>query len=122
MEALNIVNALVSIALGLVTIVSIVINIYQFFTSKEEKKNTKILVRAWQNQAEGLKNALLNISYNPNNFTNKQDVLSAINAVAQSAVSLDKAMAEERFYSEDEVKEKKEETEKEMKKLFKLTT
>lgn len=121
MSALNIINVVVSISLGLITIISIAINIFQALSSRSEKHNTKLLVRVWQNQAEGIKNALLGIAYNPHNYSNKEDIASAVNAVAQSAVALDKAMTEERFYSDEEVKRKKEETEKEMQKLFKIS-
>jgi hypothetical protein len=107
------------------TIISFTLNlvlsglgIYQFVTSKKEEENTKSRVRDWQNHAEGVKNALLQISQNPSQYSDKGAVISAVSAVAQSAVTLDKVFVEERFYSDEDVKRKREEAEREIKDLF----
>lgn len=55
---------------------------------------------------------------NPNNYTNKNDIASAIQSLAQVATSFDDSFVEERFYTESEVKQKREDTIKEQKKLF----
>lgn len=94
------------------------IGIYQFVSAKKEEENTKGRIRDWQNQAEGIKNALLSIAQNPDQFTEKKDIASAVLGVAQSAVTLDKVFVEERFYPDEEVKKKREEAEKETKALL----
>lgn len=113
------------ITLDWITIISFVISlvfagitIYQIVSSKKEEENTKAKVKLWQKSAEGLKNGLLGVAMNPNNFTNKNDIASAVQSLAQVATSFDDSFVEERFYTEKEVKEKRETTLKEQKKLF----
>ncbi len=55
---------------------------------------------------------------NPNNYTNKNDIASVVQSLAQVATSFDDSFVEERFYTEKEVKEKREATIKEQRKLF----
>ncbi len=115
-----------------ITIISFVVNlvfagitIYQIVSSKKEEENTKAKVKLWQKSAEGLKNGLLGIAMNPNNYTNKNDIASAAQSLAQVATTFDDSFIEERFYTESEVKQKREDTIKEQKKLFesfKITT
>ena len=97
------------------TIISFVLNlflaglgIYQFIASKKEEENTKSKVKLWQKSAEGLKNGLIGIGVNPNNFTNKNDIAAAVQSLSQVASSFDESFVEERFYSEKEVKDKRE--------------
>lgn len=94
------------------------ITIYQIVSSKKEEENTKAKVKLWQKSAEGIKNGLLGIAMNPDKFTGKNDIASAVQSLAQVATSFDDSFVEERFYSEQEVKQKREDTEKEQKKLF----
>lgn len=108
-----------------ITIVSFTLNlvfagitIYQIVSSKKEEENTKAKVKLWQKSAEGLKNGLLGIAMNPSNYTNKNDIASAVQSLAHVATSFDDSFVEERFYTEKEVKEKRETTMKEQKKLF----
>ena len=68
--------------------------------------------------AEGLKNGLLGIAMNPNNYTDKNDIASALRSLSQVAASLDESFVEERFYTEKEVKQKREDSLKEQRKLF----
>jgi len=115
-----------------ITIISFVVNlvfagitIYQIVSSKKEEENTKAKVKLWQKSAEGLKNGLLGIAMNPNNYTNKNDIASAAQSLAQVATTFDDSFIEERFYTESEVKQKREDTIREQKKLFesfKITT
>ncbi len=104
----------------LTNIVLAFLSIYQFLASKKEEENTKSKIRMLQNQAEGIKNALLQIGQNSNAFSSKDDIAAAVTAVSQSAVTLDQAMVEERFYSETEIKQKRMEMEKQQKKLFSM--
>lgn len=90
------------------------------FVSRKDKESTKSIIRSWQNQAEGIKNALLGISYSPKEFTRREDIAKSVQGIAQSVIALDKAMTEERFYTDKEVKVKKEKAEEETKNLFKL--
>lgn len=94
------------------------ITIYQIVNTKKEEENTKAKVKLWQKTAEGLKNGLLGIAMNPNNFTNKSDIAAAVQTAAQVATSFDDSFVEERFYTEKEVKAKREATLAEQKKLF----
>ncbi len=94
------------------------LNILQFFQNKEKTDTIRNLTRSWQNHAEGLKNSLLNIAYGSEKFTNKSDVAAAIEAVAQNAVALDKALIQQRFNSDKEVKKKIEESEKATQAMF----
>ena len=94
------------------------LGIYQFVASKKEEENTKSKVKLWQKSAEGLKNGLIGIAVNPNNFTNKTDIAAAVQSLSQVASSFDESFVEERFYSEEEVKEKRETALKEQKKIF----
>ncbi len=113
------------ITLDWVTIVSFVANllfagitIYQIVSSKKEEENTKAKVKLWQKSAEGLKNGILGVAMNANNYTNKNDIASAVQSLAQVATSFDDSFVEERFYTEKEVKEKRETTIREQKKIF----
>lgn len=113
------------ITFGLVTILSFLINftfagitIYQVVSSKKEEENTKAKVKLWQKSAEGLKNGLLGVAMSSDNYTNKSDIASAIQSLAQVATSFDGSFVEERFYTEGEVKQKREDTMKEQEKLF----
>ena len=107
------------------TIISFILNLvlaglglYQYIDSKEEEENTKSKVKLWQKAMEGLKNGLLGVAMNPNNYTNKNDVASAVQSLAQVASSLDESFVKERFYSEGKVKAKREKAEEERKELF----
>lgn len=68
-----------------------------------------------------IKNGLINIAFNQNNFSNKNDIAAAIQSLSQVATSLDDSFVEERFYTEKEVKDKRESTIAEQKKLFNLS-
>lgn len=114
-----------TINIDLLTLFSFILNLilaglglYQYINSKKEEENTRAKVKLWQKAAEGLKNGLIHIAVNPNNFTNKTDIASAVQALSQTATSLDDSFVEERFYTEKEVKEKREETIRSQKKLF----
>ncbi len=109
---LNNIYLIIGIMLGL-------LNIYQLLIGHKERESVKSIIRGWQNQAEGIKNALLGIVYSQQNFSTTEDMKGAIQAISQSAVSLDKAMTEERFYTDKEVKNKKTKSEEEMKELLK---
>ncbi len=109
--SLNNIYLIVGIVLGL-------LNIYQFFMNKSEKSFTKSLVRSWQNHIEGIKNSLLQISQTPGHNLTKEGLSSSIQVLTQQAVALDKAMTEERFYKDSEVKKKREEIEKQFKELL----
>ena len=101
----------------ILSIILILLNIVQYFRNRDDKNILKNLARSWQNHAEGLKNALLNIAYS-NKYTNKEDVKAAVEAVAQSAVGLDKALVEQRFNTDDEVKKLREKTARQTKQFF----
>jgi hypothetical protein len=92
--------------------------IYQLASAKKEEENTKSKVRIWQNQAEGIKNSLLGIAQNPQQFSGKEDIARATQVAAQSAVAFDQSFVEERFYTDQEVKEKRERAEEEFKLLL----
>lgn len=94
------------------------IGLYQFISSKKEEENTKSKVKLWQKSAEGLKNGLINIAVSPDAFSNKNDIAKAVQSLSQIATSLDDSFVEERFYTEKEVKAKRESTIREQKKLF----
>ncbi|PJA50833.1 hypothetical protein CO168_02935, partial [Candidatus Shapirobacteria bacterium CG_4_9_14_3_um_filter_36_12] len=79
------------------------ITIYQIVSSKKEEENTKAKVKLWQKSAEGIKNGLLGIAMNPDKFTGKSDIASAVQSLAQVTTSFDDSFVEERFYSEQEV-------------------
>ncbi len=108
----------ISIFSFLLNIIFAGITIYQIVSSKKEEENTKSKVKLWQKSAEGIKNGLLGIAMNPDRFTGKNDIASAVQSLAQVATSFDDSFVEERFYTESEVKQKREDTEKEQKKLF----
>ena len=95
-------STLVSLALN---VALFIIGFYQLIAAKKEEENTKGKVRIWQNQAEGIKNALLAISQNSNNYDSKQSAISAASAVAQQAVAFEKSLVEERFFTDEEVKQ-----------------
>lgn len=114
--------SLAELILAVFNVIIVIVGVYQLVTSKKEEENTKGKVRAWQNQAEGLKNALLNISYNSKGYSEKDDVIEAITAISQIAVSLDKSFIEERFYNDAEIKVQREKRDEETKKLFSVST
>jgi|GEM_PF-1824751 len=94
------------------------LGIYQFVSSKKEEENTKSKVKLWQKFADGLKNGLIGIAVNPNNFTNKTVIAAAVSSLSQVATSFDESFVEERFYSEKEVKEKREKALEEQNRIF----
>ncbi len=93
--------------------------IWQLVSARKQEENIKGRIRDWQNQAEGIKNALLQISQNPGQFTDKNDMAGAVLSAAQSAVTLEKIFVEERFHTDQEIKQKREAAEKDFKKLLK---
>lgn len=88
------------------------LNIYQFFSNKSDKQFVKGLVRSWQNHIEGIKNSLLQLSQTPEVNLSQEKLLGNIQSLAQQAAALDKAMTEERFYDDKELKKKREENDK----------
>lgn len=102
----------------IVTVFATLYGIYQKIIRDSERSTTKTLLGSWQNQAAGIKNALLGIGQNPNNFSDKKDIAAAVTSVAQSAVSLDQAMVENRFYTDKEIKSKREDGERETKEFL----
>lgn len=91
----------------------------QLLSARKEEEKARGKIRIWHKHIEGIKNALLQIGQNPNKYTNKEDIASSVQAVAQNAVALDDAFAEDRFYKDEEIKARREIGEKEMKTLFK---
>lgn len=106
----------------LLSIILTALNIYQFFSAHKDKQAIKGLVRSWQNHAEGIKNALLQISMTPVHQLEKEKLLGSIQVLAQQASALDKAMTEERFYDDKELKKKKEENDKVFQQFLKPKT
>jgi predicted permease len=93
--------------------------VVQLIDTKKEEEKSLSKVRIWHKHIEGIKNALLQISQNPNSYSNKTDISAAVNGIAQSAVALDDSFAVERFYKDIEIKEKREANEKETQAMFK---
>ncbi len=113
------------LTLSWLTIISFSLNlflsllgIYQYLDASKKEENTKIMIRSWQNNIEGISNGLLTISQNPNYFTSKEDVVVAVGVSAQSARSLNEAMSQQRFYSDDQVRIQKEKSSEETRKLI----
>lgn len=105
--------------------ISILLNIILFiwgFIQLRDFQNQEIRlknkVRIWHKHIEGIKNALLQLNQNPQNFTDKSDIASAANMIAQSASALDDSFAEDRFYTDDEIKDRREKSERSFKKLL----
>jgi len=78
--------------------------VIQMVTAKKEEENTQSELRNWHNQAEGIKNALLQIGQNPSQYSDKVDISNAVSAVSQSAVAFSKALEQRRLFTEEEVK------------------
>jgi hypothetical protein len=102
----------------IVAIILSLLNIYQFFTGKEKDQTIKGLVRSWQNHAEGIKNALLQLSLTPGHQLSNDKMYGSIQVLSQQAVALDKALREQRFYDDNEIKKKLEENEEQFKALL----
>lgn len=110
--SLNDIYLFVGIVLGF-------LNIYQFFSNRNEKQFITRLVRSWQNHIEGIKNTLLQLAFTPGYQLTKEKLLGNIQALAQQAAALDKAMIEQRFYDDDkETKQKWEDNEKQFRELL----
>jgi len=104
--------------LAVLNIVLFIWGVIQLRDFQNQEKALKNKVRLWHKHIEGIKNALLQLSQNPQSFNDKTDIASAINMVAQSASSLDDSFAEDRFYSDEEIKSRREENEKQFKKML----
>ncbi|MFA7301431.1 MAG: hypothetical protein WC069_03920 [Candidatus Shapirobacteria bacterium] len=109
---LNTIYTVVGIILG-------TLNIYQFVTNQEKEKSTKALVRSWQNHIEGIKNALLQLSLTPGHLLSNDKMYGSIQVLSQQACALDKAMIEQRFYDDKEIKNKRDENESYFKEIVK---
>jgi hypothetical protein len=94
------------------------LNIYQFFAIRNEKQFIKGLVRSWQNHIEGIKNTLLQLAFIPGHQLTKEKLLGNIQALSQQAAALDKAMIEQRFYDDKELKVKRDDNDKQFKELL----
>ncbi len=105
---LNLFYLLISIVLGL-------LNIYQFFGKKKDDQAINSLVRSWHNHVQGLKNALHAIASQKVDSQDKNVLYGNLQAIAQQAVALEKAMGEERLHSESEIGKKKHGSEKQIK-------
>ena len=108
---LTIISFVFNLVLGL-------LSLYQFLDSQKKEENTKAMLRSWQNQTEGITNGLLQISQNPKYFSSVTDMAQSVGVAAQSASSLNKAMSQQRFYSDEEVRLQKEKSDQELKKLM----
>lgn len=113
------------VTIGWLTIVSFLLNIalsglslYQFLDSKKQEDNLKMVVRSWQNQAEGLSTSLTTIAFSPNNFSTKYDMAQAVSVASSYAYSLNQALAQQRFYTDTEVRTQKEESSKNMQQIL----
>lgn len=94
------------------------VSLYQFVDAKNKEENIKIMQRSWQNHIEGINFGLLNIAQNPKNFTSTIDMAQAVGVAAQSANALNQAISQQRFYSDKEVRQQKETSVQEIKKLM----
>lgn len=49
-----------------------------------------------------LKNSLLSMSFNPDSYTEKKDVINGVSLIASNAAALNESLVQERFYSDEE--------------------
>ncbi|GIW61210.1 MAG: hypothetical protein KatS3mg101_1187 [Patescibacteria group bacterium] len=101
-----------------------ILNIYQFFKNRSDVKILDGILTMLHNTSESLRNALLQISQNPDSFTDKKDVINTVGAVSQLASGMVQAIEEQRFYSsKKEAKQmrtkKQEEFQKKMSRILK---
>lgn len=94
-----------TIVLSVIAIWQHINNLKQSHEKNAEIKAKEFLLTNWHNISEGMKNALFQISQNPDKFSDKKDVLASVNILTQIVVSMTQAMEEQRFFSTDEVKE-----------------
>lgn len=111
----------INIPLAILTLILTILNIYQFFQNQSESKNKEFLLTNWHNSMEGIRNALFQIVNNPSSFTNKHDVISAVNVLTQVISSNVQSMEEQRFFPGKKAllkrQERQEKFEKQMKEL-----
>jgi hypothetical protein len=76
-----------------------ILNIYQFFKNKSEVKILDGILTMLHNTSESLRNVLLQISQNPDSFTDKKNVITTVGTVSQLASGMVQAIEEQRFHS-----------------------
>lgn len=84
---------------------------------QKEKEIHKSQVKVWQHYANGIQSALFLLAYK--GFNSVPDMKTAVEATQQVANSLYTSLNEERLFTDEEIKEKQLQKEKETKELLK---
>lgn len=95
-----------SILSTLLSVIFIIVSIWQYFKSKTQEDKNKAQVKVWMQDANGISQALNRI-VNDNlyrRYTSTNDVCNAVWAIQSNAAALYQSLYEERCVTEDEYK------------------
>lgn len=117
--------SIVSTILGILFLIANVAQLVAYLKEKslilKEKEIHKAQVKVWQHHAFGIQNGLFVSTLG--SFSSVEDLRELVKAIHQNALSLYTSMNEERLFTDEEIKQKQIQKEKETKEtLSKLST
>jgi len=108
--------SVVSTILGVLFLIANVAQLVAYIKEKslilKEKEIHKGQVKVWQHHANGIRNGLFVITLGK--FSAVDDLRESVRAIQQDALSLYTSLNEERLFSDEEIKEKQIQNEKEI--------
>lgn len=112
-----------SVVTFIISIALLVWDFWQLASRKKEREIHKAQVKIWQHYASGINHALLTLGQNieQGKYTSPKDVEQSVKLLQPVTYSLFTSLNEERLFTEEEIKERQLENEKQIKELLNPT-